>query len=127
LNLLLDHGARADQPEPDSLETALHSMAGSSQWRMDDGARPVLDLLNSRMPSLDARNKKGLTALQVAMRRPDQGDAFKIALYLIEAGADDSVEYLCGAMRSPSGISIRQKLEEWHGALPESYDCGAYR
>ena len=127
LKLLLDHGARADQAEPDSLDTPLHAVAGFGSWRLEDGAKPVLDLLIARMPSLDARNRKGLTALQVAMLRPEEGDAFKIALYLIEAGADDSVEYLCGDMMSPSGISIRQKLEEWHGALPKSYDCGAYR
>lgn len=127
LKLLLDHGARADQPEPDSLETLLHGMARNEQWRLDDGARPVLDLLIAKMGSLDARNKQGLTALQVAMLRPGRGDNFKLVLYLIEAGADDSVEYLCGDMRSPSGISIRKKLAEWHGVLPKSYDCGAYR
>lgn len=127
LKLLLDHGARADQPEPDGLQTPLHRVVGDGQWRFDDGARQVIDLLIAKMASLEAREKNGLTALQVAMLRPELGDTFNKVLYLVEAGADDSVEYLCGNMMSPSGISIRNKLAEWHGVLPESYDCGAYR
>ena len=127
LKLLLDHGARADQSEPRWLLTPLHLMAGNGQWRLDDGARQVIDLLIAKMGSLEARTKDGLTALQFAMLRPELGDTFNKVLYLIEAGADDSVEYLCGNMQSPSGISIRKKLTEWHGVLPKSYDCGAYR
>ena len=126
LKLLLDRGAHADQPEPNRLRTPLHSMAGGG-WRLDNGAREVLALLIANMGTLEARDKQGLTALQIAMLRPLLGDGFNKALYLIKAGADDSVEYLCGTMGTPSGISIRQKLAEWHGVLPEKYDCGAYR
>jgi len=126
LKLLLDHGARVDQPEPDSLATPLHLVAGA-KWRLDDGAREVMNLLTPKMGSLDARNKQGLTALQMAMLRPELGDGVDKALYLIKSGADDSVEYLCGDMKSRSRISIRQKLAEWNGVLPKSYDCGAYR
>jgi ankyrin repeat protein len=126
LKLLLDHGARADQPEPDTLWTPLHLMADNDQWRLDDGARQVIDLLIAKMGSLDARNRQGLTALQIAMLVP-RAETFDKVLYLINAGADDSVEYLCGTMKSPSGISIRKKLDEWHGVLPKSYDCSAYR
>ena len=127
LKLLVDRGANADQPEPNRLRTPLHSMAGNLHWRLDDGASEVLTLLIAKMGTLEARSKQGLTALQIAMLRPALGDGFNKALYLIKAGADDSVEYLCGSMGTPSGISIRQKLAEWHGVLPEKYDCGAYR
>lgn len=126
LKLLVDRGAHTDQPEPNKLLTPLHSMAGNWKWRLDDGASEVLDLLIAKMGTLEARSKQGLTALQIAMLRPALGDGFNKALYLIKAGADDSVEYLCGIMGTPSGISIRQKLAEWHGVLPEKYDCGAY-
>ena len=126
LKLLLDRGARVDQPEPDALETPLQLVTGA-EWRLDDGAREVMNLLIPKTGSLDARNKRGLTALQLAMLQPDRGDGFDKALYLIKSGADDSVEYLCGVMMSRSRISIRQKLAEWHGVLPKSYDCGAYR
>lgn len=126
LKLLLDHGARVDQPEPDSLETPLQLVTGG-KWSLADGAREVSNLLIPRMGSLDARNKLGLTALQLAMLMPERGDGFDKALHLIKSGADDSVEYLCGVMMTRSRISIRQKLAEWHGVLPKSYDCGAYR
>lgn len=126
LKLLLARGVRVDQPEPDSLDTPLHLVA-STEWRLADGAGDVMNLLIPRMASLDARNRQGLTALQVAMLLPERGDGFAKALRLIESGADDSVEYLCGVMQSPSGMSIRRRISEWHGALPGSYDCGAYR
>ena len=79
------------------------------------------------MKTLEVKNKFGATALQTSMSGLREADDFSKALYLIEAGADDSVEYLCGAMRWPMGMSIRQVIDKWVNRLPEQYDCSGHK
>lgn len=121
LKLLLERGASPDAVERYDQSTPLDLVA--SGWKWSDETKQVLDLLTSRMKSLEAKNKFGRTALQSAMQRPKLADGFRIAQYLIEAGANDTVEYLCGVMGHRTNKSIRQIMTEWGGKLPEHYNC----
>ncbi|MES0490041.1 MAG: ankyrin repeat domain-containing protein [Leptospirales bacterium] len=125
LKLLLQYGA--DPLAVNSGQsTPLHLMASFSvEW--NEETKAVLDLLISSMKTLEVKNKSGATALQTSMSRLREEGDFSKALYLIEAGADDSVEYLCGAMLWPMGMSIRQVIAKWANKFPEHYDCSGHK
>lgn len=127
LELLLERGARADQADPESLQTPLHHVTADTDWRLVDGAGATMKLLLSRMKTLEARDRFGLTALQDAMLMPDRGDGLGKAMLLIEAGADDSVEYRCGVMRHASDTTVKAKLAEWQGVVPRPLTCDPRR
>ena len=126
--IALDTGAKyyGDRAKDWNNGTALHLISGSRFWDINkEGTRKVIGLIAKYSAHLETKNRFGITALQECMLRLDKAwrppsNTYKMALYLIELGADDSVEYLSGVMRRKTGVSIRNKITEMEAVLSEN-------
>lgn len=126
LKLLLSCGFDPLVVDPFTQRTPLHLMVLDSVkldigWKWNAETREIIDLLTSNMKTLEQKDKFGVTALQQSWLNPREAGDFYKALYLLDAGADDSVEWLRGLMRKKKGRSIRQRVDEWCQANTSEY------